>query len=349
MVSRRNRWLGASCASVVILLGTAASAQPSASDKAAAEALFDDAQRLIQAGKIKEACVKYEQSQRIDPAIGTVLYLADCYERSGRLASAWATFREGASMARSAGQSDRAAAGDKRASALEPRLGKLVLQVDAATRGLEGLSVEHGGKQVNPALYGVSSPVDAGTLQVRVTAPGHESWSGVVEVKDGSESRLAIPALRKVAEPAAVDPAPAPAAVPAAGTTPSPAPSPAQRLPSGDSGVGDGQRMAGVVLGGVGVVGVAVGSVFGITAINKNSDAEKLCPRGDVCDDAEGVTLTDDAKSAALVSNIAFGVGGAALIAGAVLYLTAPSEQVALRVVPSVGKGSGFIQLGGRF
>ncbi len=347
MVSRRNRWLGASCASVVILLGMAASAQPSASDKAAAEALFDDAQRLIQAGKIKEACVKYEQSQRIDPAIGTVLYLADCYERSGRLASAWATFREGASMARSAGQSDRAAAGDKRASALEPRLGRLVLQVDAATRGLEGLSVEHGGKQVNPALYGVSSPVDAGTLQVRVTAPGHESWSGVVEVKDGSESRLAIPPLRKVAEPAAVDPAPAPAAVPAADTAPTPAP--AQPLPSGDSGVGDGQRMAGVVLGGVGVVGVAVGSVFGITAINKNSDAEKLCPRGDVCDDAEGVTLTDDAKSAALVSNIAFGVGGAALIAGAVLYLTAPSEQVALRVVPSVGKSSGFIQLGGRF
>jgi serine/threonine-protein kinase len=318
-----------------------AAAQPSASDKAAAEALFDDAQRKMQSGKLGEACVKFEQSQRIDPAIGTLLYLADCYERSGRLASAWATFREGASMARSVGQSDRADAGDKRAAALEPRLGKLLLQVDAGTRALEGLVVEHGGKAVNPALYGVSSPVDAGKHQVSVSAPGHEPWSSVVEVKDGAESRLAVPGLVKLAPPVTE--------LPPEAAAPAPAPAPAAPPPDVDTGDGDGQRTLGLVLGGVGLAGVAVGSVFGISAINKNSDAEKLCPRGDVCDDPDGVTLTDDAKRAALASNIAFGVGGAALIAGAVLYLTAPSDKTTVAVAPALGPRGGFIQLGGRF
>jgi len=60
-----------------------------------------------------------------DPAVGTLLYLAECLEKSGRTASAWATFREASSAARASGQAERARIGQERASKLESRLVRL--------------------------------------------------------------------------------------------------------------------------------------------------------------------------------------------------------------------------------
>ena len=59
-----------------------------ASDKAAAEALFDQGVRLMKQNNFAEACPKLEESDRIDPAVGTLLYLGECYERVGKTASA---------------------------------------------------------------------------------------------------------------------------------------------------------------------------------------------------------------------------------------------------------------------
>src|SRR5262249_13171001 len=87
---------------------TPALAQTSASDKAAAEALFDQGVRLMKQNSFADACPKLEESERIDPAVGTLLYLGECYERVGKTASAWATFREAASLASTSNQADRA-------------------------------------------------------------------------------------------------------------------------------------------------------------------------------------------------------------------------------------------------
>ncbi|MFM2417004.1 MAG: hypothetical protein RL385_1727, partial [Pseudomonadota bacterium] len=90
----------------LLLLGAAwlgavagARAETNAADKAAAEALFDRGLQLLRDGKVSEACSALEESESIEPGIGTMLYLADCYERLGRTASAWALFREAASRA----------------------------------------------------------------------------------------------------------------------------------------------------------------------------------------------------------------------------------------------------------
>src|SRR3954469_8263227 len=112
---------------VGVLLAAPVRAEPTSSDKAAAEGLFSDARRLMVAGKFQEACPKLEASQRLDPAVGTVLNLADCYERSGRTASAWMEFLEAASAARQSGSADREAEARGRASALESRLSYLVI------------------------------------------------------------------------------------------------------------------------------------------------------------------------------------------------------------------------------
>src|SRR4051794_26464548 len=80
---------------------------PSAQDQAAAEGLFNDAKKLVADGKFADACPKFEESQRLDPAPGTQFNLAECYEHIGRTASAWALFLGVAQLAKSAGMQDR--------------------------------------------------------------------------------------------------------------------------------------------------------------------------------------------------------------------------------------------------
>ena len=77
-----------------IRMPTPALAETSASQRASAEALFQQATKLMDEKRYGEACEKLAGSQDLDPALGTMLYLADCYEHAGRSASAGALFHE---------------------------------------------------------------------------------------------------------------------------------------------------------------------------------------------------------------------------------------------------------------
>src|SRR5882672_1040058 len=97
--------------------------------RTAAESLFVEAKKLMDAGRFAEACPKFADSQRIDPGVGTLLNLALCYERQGKVASAWSTYRAAAAGARTAGQAERESMARQRASALEPRLSRLTVAI----------------------------------------------------------------------------------------------------------------------------------------------------------------------------------------------------------------------------
>jgi serine/threonine-protein kinase len=106
----------------------------------------------------------------------------------------------------------------------------------------------------------------------------------------------------------------------------------------------------GLVSGGLGVIGIGLGTYFGIRAMSQNSDAEEHCPKGDLCNDQEGVDLTDKAQNNATAANVAFIAGGALLATGAVLYLTGgrkDADRVAL--VPLLAPGTAAASLSGRF
>jgi serine/threonine-protein kinase len=303
----------------------------STSDKVAAEGLFDQGRSAMQRGDFTQACGLLERSQRIDPAVGTLLYLAECYEKSGRTASAWATFREAADAADAAHESARARTGRDRATRLEPQLARLTIQLAPENEQIANISVELGGQAVQVATWNVSVPVDPGDHQISVSAPGYEAWTSTVTVPPRAANvSVPVPPLKKNAEaekaPGAAPVEGAPTATPPQGAVESRVDiASSMPAPAADRGAAS-QKTAAYVLGGVGIVGIGVGSFFGLKAISKAKDAQSFCPNGLQCIDNQGVTLSDDARSAALVSDITFALGAAALVGGVVLYLTAPSS-----------------------
>src|SRR6185503_9463067 len=145
-----------------------------AANSATAQSLYDDGRRLLQQGRAGEACPKLEASQKLDPAPGTQFHLADCYEKIGRTASAWALFLEVAAQARSRIRAEQEKIARERASALEPKLSKLTFEVAAGAR-VPGLRVTRNGTEIDAALFGTPISVDPGPQRIVAEAPGYEA------------------------------------------------------------------------------------------------------------------------------------------------------------------------------
>jgi hypothetical protein len=345
-LGRLLRFASLASAGWVVLFASSALGQTNASDKASAEALFDQGVRLMKQNAFSDACPKLEESERIDPAVGTLLYLGECYERFGKTASAWATFREAASLASNSNQADRARVAGSRAQDIEPKLSRLSVELAPDVARIAGVVVKRSGQRLEPSLYGTPLPVDPGEYRIEVSAPGYETWSTPIKVESGGASAsVRVPALVKGSEPVATPAAAGPLATGPGGSKTAPV----RPVPPPDTSLTT-QQTLGVVVGGVGLIGVGLGSYFGIRAISKNSEAEEQCPNPGLCNTDHGLTLTDQAKKNASASNIAFAAGGVLVATGAVLYLTGgrgSSERVAL--VPLLAPGAAAASILGRF
>lgn len=313
-------------------------------NEAAAEALFVEAKKLVAQKRYAEACPKFAESNRLDRGAGTLIHLGDCYEKNKQSASAWATYKEAASAAEALGRKDWAKLASQRAAALEKKLARLTIKVDAANEkdGTSKTEVTRDGTEVSPASWGVPIPVDVGQHTVEATAPGLKPFKTTVDVKkDGENVEVVVPKL----EAEAPSPAPEPVAKPEPAAPPPPAPS---------KDDGSGQRTLGLVVGGVGVAGLAAGAVTGLMAMSESNDAKAICANDGPCASREAVDASESAKSLALVSTIAFVAGGALVATGALLFFSAPSgvekprpAEARIRVAPSAGPtGGGLAVLG---
>ena len=318
-------------------------AQTDAQQKAAAEALFDEGKQLLSQGQFESACRRFEQSQEIDPGVGTLLYLGDCYERSGRLASAWAIYREASSAAAAAGQGERTRIADERARRLAPSLSKLVLLVPQDNR-IPGFELLLDNRVLSPALFGVPFPVDAGQHEVTARAPGRSSWSNVIEIKPNADYRnLQIPSLGTTgAVPTPYDtPAQsskaAPVAAPVAGSAAADLSLGSAAAPPGAPGP---DRTASYLVGGAGLVAIGIGVAFGLRASDKDDESKAGCPSG--CISRAAADLNQQARTAATIANVSYAVGALALATGAYLFFTAGSGSETAARLPA-GSGSGFV------
>jgi hypothetical protein len=330
-----GRTLVVAIAAALFLAAHPAAAQPDdvAQKKAAAEAAFRRGKELI-GSDAPAACEAFKQSMQLDAQFGTQYNLALCYDKIGRLASAWGELTELAAKDTNAA---RRADSEKRAKALEPRLVRLLIVIKAR---VPGLKVMRDDSDVT-AFMGVATPVDPGMSKLTASAPGYKPWSlDVTLAGEGSTITVDVPPLEKAPEPP--PPPPGGGGNDVFRTPP----------PTVDPDPGKGRRRLGLILGAVGVAGVGAGVVFGMGAQSAFDDAKAEC-LGDVgdCrgDAAAAQDDIDSARSKALISNIGFGVGVAAIAGGVVLYLTAPKAAESTTVTPTFGESSAGVVVRGRF
>jgi serine/threonine-protein kinase len=364
-----RRVLGAlGLALVVSLVAPGATADTSAADKATAEALFSHARELMKEGRYAEACPKLAESQRLDAGVGTMLYLADCYEKAGLTASAWTEFVDAAAVAHTTGQTDREQKARARAAALEPRLNHLSISVVAGGE-VPGLEVRGDGRPLDRALWGKAIPLDPGDHAVSATAPGKDPWSTKVHV-DASDTVTRYVVVPKLVDsiparppaPEGALPTPPPAAAPpptgaqpqaVLSPRPSAAASKASSVPVREPETPPG-RKAGYALIAVGLATGAAGGIVGAVALLKKSDASAGCRADNVCLSASASEMTT-ALTLATGSTVTLSVGGAVFLAGLITTLATPSpegERIAttrVRVAPLAGPGLAGLGARGSF
>jgi hypothetical protein len=312
---------------IVFLVAAPALSQPSTSSSLVAEALFREGVRLMDEKRFVEACPKFEESAKLERLSSTLLNLANCHEKAGQIASAWIVYAEAASLARREKNEDNAKTGQRRALALEAKVPMIAIVVREPVPS--GLEVRRGGRVLSPAEWGTMTPVDPGAIVVEVTAPGRKPWRHVVQAQaDGARQTIPVPVLEPLAP-----------AVPLASSAVPMPPAPPPSVPAPASGMAV-QKIVGIALGSVGLVGLGLGGYFGLRAKGLYDDSLAYCPRGKNLCDAKGISLRDDARTAGTVATVATIVGGAFAVGGVILWFTAPrtaESRAGIRVVPTMG------------
>jgi hypothetical protein len=340
---RRARPLGpgprlAAIVGLVALLSRADVARAEGGDRAAADALFDDGKQLVEAGRVAEACARFEASMAVAPRLGSQLNLADCYERLGKTASAWLAFGEAAALARRLADR-RWTYARTRQAALKHRLSRLVIAIGPGIAPAE-LAVTRDGARVPPEAYGVEVPVDPGEHVIEATAPARQPWSIRITVsRPGEVATVAIPELAPA--PAPPPPPPAPPI-----SAPVPPPSPVPVAPAGDR---PGRRLtpAAWIAAGIGVAGLGAGAYFGLSAAAEWRQASPGCDQTYRCI-PEAFAAGERAHRDRALSTAGFAVAGAALVTGVVLYLQSPRDsRGAMRIAPVIAPGAAGMTIAG--
>jgi hypothetical protein len=306
-----------------------AAAQPL--DPAGSQWLFREGRNLMKQGDLTAACPKLAESLRLDPAVGTLMNLAECEERQGRTASAWQRWAAAADQLPL--NDRRRATAMARASALEAVLPRLVVtRADAAPAGLV---VERDGLVLGPASLGTPMPVDPGRHLIVASAPGRSPRRYEIAVDSGQVRTIAV------------EPGPPPVTAPPVVSAPRPPVlEPTTRVPRGRAG-----RTVGYGLLAVGGAALGAGAYFGLQALSARREADRACATGGALNHCRwsAAPALDRDRRWSRAADIAFIAGGVATGAGLYLVLRGGRGEPPLtaQLVPlSAGGGA---QLAGRF
>lgn len=304
---------------LVLLSSSAALAQPAG---AQAETLFRQGRDLMAAGKLPEACSAFQESQRLEPAITTLINLAGCREKNGQIATAWGLFLDAERQTRDATKpADRQLhdVAKKRAAALEPKISKLEIDVPDASK-LDHLEIKRGDDPVDAGAWNRALPVDGGTYTITANAQGFEKWSTQITIAaEKDNKKVEIPKL--VALP------PQPVATP----VPTPTPTPA------DNGVHATAQTAPSRTLPFAVTAGAVVLLGGALAFDLWGDSTYDDAKAEMTSQSRRDSLYDSANTKRYAA-IGLGVSGVAAAGVAVWLFLRPShahDEQAVRVVPT--------------
>jgi hypothetical protein len=215
----------------------------------------------------------------------------------------------------------------------------VVTAKDGAGADLIDVKVSVDGQPLVSKLDGQAVPMNAGPHTFHFESAAGASVDRQVLVREGAKNQTVAVVLVKVATPVTAAQPPT-----NAGAEPqqpeSPAPSPESSPPSGSA-----WKTVGFVVGGAGIVGLGLATVFGLVAVNDKNNAH--CNSSNVCDPG----TTSGIKSAALASDVGWIAGGVLLAGGAGLVLFGPSGTneagATARVMPIMTLGGGGLAVGG--
>jgi hypothetical protein len=321
---------------MTVLLGLALAVPVVASEPDVAEELFRDGHALLKEHRYPEACSKFAESQRHDPASGTLLALAYCQELAGLLASARASYVAAAELARTEHQNERQRAATERAASLAERVSTLTVIVPRALSELPTLVVKSNGVELGRDQWGQPIPSDGGNIELLVTASDRSPWSMHLALGPERDQRVVtVPLLSGLVAPSLVTPpAVLPSTAPSAAVTPS-AP------PLADHGYWTAPRVVGWAALGAGAVAGVGALYFVASAKSAQTDvqdalvAEEAAPPSARAPwDSVGHAREEDGRRAQALAQ-GFGVAsGVLLVGGAALLLFGSSNRD--REVPSV-------------
>jgi hypothetical protein len=294
-----------------------------------AESLAKEAYALAEAGKWADACPKYAESLKLEQSYGVQYSLAECYEKTGKLGSALFHYRRVEEAPKAANKQALSLKAHDRIAAIEPQVSKVKVVLPAGITPKD-VVVKIDGNKIAPENFS-EMPIDTGEHNVEVSQAGKKPWTDTIHVQIGTYP-IEVPELTSAKEEAAK---------PITTTT---------TVPLGQSRANPTYRIVGGVAVGVGVVGVVVGSIFGLSARSKRDEAREICRANDAkqCHNEAGLDVWRDASSAGTISTVGFILGPALIATGVVLWVIAPTTPVLTGSVDPNGRG-GTIGLRGVF
>lgn len=329
-----SRWRPALCAwGLVLGAAPSAWAAPTPEDVALSEALFREGKTLLQEGKFDLACPKLAESQRLDPAGGTLVTLGLCYEGAGKTATAWVVFGEALAAAERDKRADRVKLTKEHIAALEKRLSYLTIELAPEGIGTPEFTLTRDGANVNRAALGTASAVDPGKHVINVSAPGFTPHVAEVEIgPDGDRKKVVIPPLVRIPEkPAEPPPVDKPVEKPIETPKPIVVAPPVTDAPNKGMHAG---RIGALTLGTISVVALGVGGYFGVQAKSEHDAAVELCPASP-CPNDKGIQQNEAAKESASLST-GFIVGGVAgLAVSTALWFAFPNRTPTSKASPN--------------
>ncbi len=245
-----------------------------------ADRLFNHGVELMKNDNCSAAVPEFLDSQRLDPSAATLANLATCYARLGRRASAWKTYREAAALAASEGNPTLRGQALSAMSRLSPSLTKLRI---VPPNDIQAVSLRLNGEPLDH-YDGVPIPLDSGESVIEAFAPGHQPWRRTVNASEvGATLVIEVPELTPTDKQEGVD-----------------------------------LRPHAVIVAGVGVAMLVVGSVLGLSAKQSDDQAASFCRQGHCT--SEGVALREQAVSKATAATYVAGLGLVATGTGVALW-----------------------------
>ncbi len=263
----------------------------------------------MEAGQLDRACTMLGESQRLDPGGGTILNLALCHEKQGRVATAWAEYQEGLRIGTSDARDDRVEFARERIHALQGRLPSLLIRVPEPA--IEGLELRLDGERLAGTAAGSAAPIDPGMHEVRAVAPGRTAWSAPVFIAAEAHQEVRVPELARTGE--------------------------------GPLGGAKTSLVLGTyVAGGVALTAFGAAVISGVMALGAESDAHAKCiDARRFCPDPSGNDDATRTRALAWVSTGALGVGIVATAVAVLWPRNRTSEpRAGLMATPLIGGGA---------